>query len=71
MSGDLSVDDGERSREPRPSTGSDDGLVAIVIQSDEEPDECTIYPLEATDEELVTCWLTAHEGSFVSLRVAR
>ena len=31
------------------------------------PDECTIYPTNATEEELVTTWISAQEGSYVSL----
>lgn len=70
MSRDLSVDD-DRSREVRPTTGRDDHLVACVVRYDQVPDECTIYPLDATDDELMTCWVTAFEGSFVSLDDAR
>lgn len=71
MPGDNTMDDEE------PSGGSifslqDEGqFVATVVQYDEVPDECTIHPLDATEEELMTCWVTALEGSFVSVRDVR
>lgn len=42
-------------------------LIATVIKHDLRPDECTIYPRDVTDEELVTKWITAEEGSYVEL----
>lgn len=44
---------------------------ATVVSYDDEPDECTIYPADATDEELVTTWISAKSGSYVSLADAR
>ncbi|MFC7156715.1 hypothetical protein ACFQPA_22075 [Halomarina halobia] len=35
------------------------------------PDECTLYPADATAEEITTAWMTASEGSFVPLADAR
>lgn len=66
MSSDLSVDDEEHRRETLPSPG-DDGLVATVVRYEKVPDECTIHPVDATDEELMTSWITALEGSFVAM----
>jgi hypothetical protein len=40
---------------------------AVVVAYDDSPDECTIFPADATDEELVTTWMTAEAGSYVSL----
>lgn len=40
---------------------------ATVVSYDDEPDECTIYPANATDEEVVTTWISAKSGSYVSL----
>lgn len=65
MSSDLSVDD-DHPRSSLPAAG-DDRLVATVVQYEKVPDECTIHPLDATDEELMTSWITALEGSFVAL----
>ncbi|MFD1685450.1 DUF7511 domain-containing protein [Halobellus litoreus] len=42
-------------------------LLARVEEYDDDPDECTIYPANATATELPTTWVTAEEGSFVSL----
>jgi hypothetical protein len=44
-----------------------EAYAAVVVPSDDEPDECTVFPVEASDEELVTTWISAAEGSFVSL----
>jgi hypothetical protein len=44
---------------------------AAVVAYDDEPDECTIYPTDASDDELVTTWISAKEGSYVSLEEAR
>lgn len=42
-------------------------LTAVVVEYDGEPDECTLYPAEASDDALVTEWITAEEGSYVEL----
>lgn len=49
----------------------DDQWVATVVQYEKVPDECTIHPINASDEELMTCWVTAREGSFVALEEIR
>lgn len=71
MSSDLSVDDDEHATRALPSPSGDGEFVATVVEYDQVPDECTIHPLDATDEELMTCWITALEGSFVSLPAVR
>ncbi|SIR77606.1 DUF7511 domain-containing protein [Natronorubrum thiooxidans] len=38
-----------------------------TIENENAPDECAIFPREATEEELMTQWITAHDGAFVSL----
>jgi hypothetical protein len=45
----------------------DIGLEHAVVENDSDTAECTLYPRECADEELVTRWLTAEEGSYVSL----
>ncbi|MFC6824079.1 DUF7511 domain-containing protein [Halopelagius fulvigenes] len=55
---------------PRPRLGepaSQPAYEATVVSYDDEPDECTIYPADADDDELVTTWISAKSGSFVSL----
>lgn len=71
MSRDLSFDDGDRPPDVQPATGRDDHLVACLLQYEQVPDECAIYPFDASDEELMTCWVTALKGSFVALPDAR
>ncbi|MFB6135530.1 MAG: hypothetical protein ABEJ04_02100 [Halobacteriaceae archaeon] len=44
-----------------------DAIVADVVEYEGEPDECTLYPLDATDETVVTTWISAREGGFVAL----
>jgi hypothetical protein len=47
-------------------------LHARVEQYDDAPDECTIFPRVASSEfPRTTTWLTAQEGSYVSLDDAR
>lgn len=58
-----------------------DGLLAsktdvagVSVALDESPGgtvECTLYPTDADEEELVTTWLTAGEDAFVSLDETR
>jgi hypothetical protein len=42
-------------------------LVGTVVEYDDAPDECTVYPLHADDEERLTTWISAKEDSFVGL----
>ncbi|WP_137284440.1 DUF7511 domain-containing protein [Halorussus salinisoli] len=44
-----------------------DALTAVVVEHDSQSDECTLYPDGASDEALVTEWITAEEGSYVAL----
>jgi hypothetical protein len=46
-------------------------LLSTVVHYEDAPDECTLYPRDATEAELVTTWLTAREGSFVALEDMR
>jgi hypothetical protein len=57
----------------RDRTDGDDGagLVATVVTYDDSPDECTIYPADANDADIVTRWISAAEGSFVALADSR
>ncbi|WP_336024356.1 DUF7511 domain-containing protein [Halobellus salinisoli] len=42
-------------------------LVARVETYEGDADECTIYPVETEPEARQTTWISAEEGSFVSL----
>jgi hypothetical protein len=46
-------------------------LTAAVIEPDDGPAECTLFPADADEDELVTAWMTAKEGSFVHCRSMR
>lgn len=56
----------------RPSGRSqEERLLAEVVGSSERGAECTIYPADAEGMDLMTRWITASEGSFVSLQDVR
>ncbi|WP_276274821.1 hypothetical protein [Haladaptatus sp. QDMS2] len=42
-------------------------LCHIVEPYEDEPDECTLFPLNASEEARLTTWISAAEGSFVSV----
>ena len=39
----------------------------VVVENDDAPNECAIFPLEASETELLTAWISAHEGAYVAL----
>lgn len=46
-------------------------LVAEVVSDDAQRSECTLFPADAEGLDLMTRWITAGEGSFVSLEDVR
>ena len=46
-------------------------LLATVQESDDQPDECTIYPAAVDPDRRTTTWMTATEGSYVALEDSR
>lgn len=46
-------------------------LVASVVTRTDGPRECTLYPSVVSDDAITTTWISAIEGSFVSLERAR
>lgn len=50
--------------------GRTDGLVAVVDAANGVP-ECTLFPPEADDIDLLSCWMTARGDAFVSLESIR
>lgn len=46
-------------------------LRADVTDRDDGPAECTIWPQNAAGDELLTKWIVATEGSYVSLDEVR
>ena len=53
-------------REPSDCWPSFD-LDFIVEEDDRDCEQCTIFPGTASEDEIVTNWITAEEGSFVNL----
>lgn len=51
----------------RPAPGRTADLTAVVVERDSDCDECTIYPRDVSDDDLVTRWISAEEDSYVSL----
>lgn len=50
------------------STASDaDDLLAVYIEDSADAVECTFFPYDASDEELLTTWMTAVDDAFVDL----
>ena len=45
--------------------------VARIESYDDAPDECTVYPLYADEDERLTTWVSAKEESFVELETMR
>ncbi len=46
-------------------------LQAIVEKYEERPDQCTIFPSSDNGVERMSMWVTAKEGSFVSIQTMR
>ena len=44
---------------------------AIVVPDDDGSRECTIFPVDVTEEDLVTTWVSAEAGSYVALAEMR
>lgn len=57
-------------RRPRPEANHAEFEASIVSTADGQP-ECTIYPLDVPDDVLITMWITAKNGWFISLEDAR
>ncbi|RXK46612.1 DUF7511 domain-containing protein [Halorientalis pallida] len=69
------TDDDVRDDAPLP-TPADDAepsvpIAAEIVVSRGQPAECTLYPADASGIELMSTWVTAREGSFVSLDTVR
>lgn len=50
---------------------TDDRFTATIVRYEDGPDECTIHPKRVNDNRRTTAWITALEGSFVSLSTCR
>ena len=47
--------------------GATTRLRATVVEYEDGPDECTIYPNGVSGVERMTTWISAKEGSYVDL----
>ncbi|WP_339104696.1 hypothetical protein [Haloterrigena salinisoli] len=43
----------------------------VTIENDDAPDECAIFPREASDEKLDSAWIVAYDDGFVPLESMR
>lgn len=43
----------------------------VIEPSEHGYDQCTLYPRSATDDDMMGTWVTADEGSYVSLAEIR
>ena len=46
-------------------------LVDATVENDGAPDECAIFPKDASETELMTTWISAQGDSFVALESMR
>jgi hypothetical protein len=51
-------------------TGSDE-LDSVITRYNNRPNECTIFRSDVPEEEVLTYWITAKEGSYVHLSMCR
>lgn len=49
----------------RPPVDDAPALQAEVLEHDHRLDECTLFPQDAADDERLTRWIAAFEGSYV------
>jgi len=54
-----------------PTDESPTELDHVTVENEDAPDECAIFPREATEDELMTNWISAHDDSFVALESMR
>jgi len=57
----------ERAADPAAEPDRTDALEYAVVENGDGPAECTVYPRDCAEEDLMTRWLTAREGAYVSL----
>lgn len=46
-------------------------ITTTVVTYDDAPDECTIHPANVSVGETTTAWISAEEGSFISIEDSR
>lgn len=50
-----------------PSFDSGEQYEHVVVETDDGASECTIFPHNCEEEEILTRWITAGDGAFASL----
>ncbi|AFO59233.1 hypothetical protein [Natrinema sp. J7-2] len=43
----------------------------VIVENDDAPDECALFPHAASEDELTTAWIAAYDDSFVALESMR
>ncbi|WP_049926518.1 DUF7511 domain-containing protein [Halopiger goleimassiliensis] len=46
-------------------------LEHVTVRNDDAPDECAIFPRNATERQLTTAWIAAQDDAFVALESMR
>lgn len=67
--GNSPTDDTAEERLPAPDDHEDRPpiLLSRIVEFEDRPSECTIFPSDASETERLTTWMTAKEGSYVRL----
>lgn len=60
-------------RSPESDAATDAGIELdhVTVENDNAPNECAVFPRAASEEELLTNWIAAHEGGYVDLESMR
>lgn len=61
----------ETSSHTEHSTDAASHLEHVTVENEGAPDACTMYPRECSESEMPTHWITALEGSYVSVAEMR
>ncbi len=61
----------ETSTDNEHSTDAAIDLEHVTVENEDAPDACTMYPRKCSEAEMPTHWITALEGSFVSVAEMR
>lgn len=65
---------GETSTRPGRESSPDEtssALEHVTVELDDGSSECTIFPRDCSEAEILTQWVTAGEGAYVSLAEAQ
>lgn len=71
MSEEVVERSGEKSSWKQMSDSDSAEFEHSIVENGAGVRECTIYPQECADDDIVTNWVTAASGSFVALEAVR